>query len=35
MDVAIPQPVVCSEPINDASAWRAADFAQDSTWIVT
>ena len=35
MDVAIPQPVVWSQPINDASAWRAADFAQDRSWIVT
>jgi hypothetical protein len=35
MDVAIPQSVVSSLPIEDASAWRAADFAQDRGWIIT
>ena len=35
MDVAMPPSVVWSQPINDASAWRAADFAHDSSWIVT
>ena len=35
MDVAIPQPVVWSQPIEDASAWRAANFARDFSWIVT
>ena len=34
MDIAVQQPVVWSQPVTDASAWRAADFAQDRSWIV-
>ena len=33
MDVAVPQSAVWSQPIIDASAWCAADFAQDRSWI--
>lgn len=34
MDALIPAAVVQATPIADATAWRAADFADDQSWIV-
>lgn len=34
MDFLTPQPVVQTTPIVDATAWRAADYADDRRWVV-